>query len=51
MLADWSVEDNAPILKKRNHALPEVNFSDEGPIRHLHLGTEWFQASMLNSQE
>jgi len=27
--------------------LPEVNFSDEGPIRHLHLGTEWVQGSML----
>lgn len=33
----------------KNHAtlLPEVNFSDEGPIRHLHLGTEWVQGSML----
>jgi len=27
--------------------IPEVNFSDEGPIRHLHLGTEWVQGSML----
>lgn len=27
--------------------LPEVNFSDEGPIRHLHLGSEWIQGSML----
>lgn len=26
--------------------LPEVNFSDEGPIRHLHLGSEWIQGSM-----
>jgi len=34
-------------LKKRTHTLPEVNFSDEGPIRHLHLGTEWIQGSML----
>lgn len=40
-------EDNAPILKKRSNLLPEVNFSDEGPIRHLHLGTEWIQGSML----
>ncbi|MEY4883651.1 MAG: hypothetical protein RIS34_1505 [Pseudomonadota bacterium] len=39
--------DNAKILKKRTHSLPEVNFSDEGPIRHLHLGTEWVQGSML----
>ncbi len=33
----------------KNHAplLPEVNFSDEGPIRHLHLGTQWVQGSML----
>ena len=34
-------------MKKRNNALPEVNFSDEGPIRHLHLGSEWIQGSML----
>ncbi|MDI9331848.1 MAG: spermidine synthase [Alphaproteobacteria bacterium] len=27
-------------------ALPEVNFSDHGPIRYLHLGTEWIQGSM-----
>ena len=26
---------------------PEVNFSDDGPFRHLHLGTEWIQGSML----
>ena len=44
--APW-FEDNAPILKKRSNTLPEVNFSDEGPIRHLHLGTEWIQGSML----
>jgi spermidine synthase len=25
---------------------PEVNFSEEGPIRHLHLGSEWIQGSM-----
>jgi spermidine synthase len=34
-------------LKKRTTALPEVNFSDEGGLRHLHLGTEWIQGSML----
>lgn len=39
--------DNALILKKRTQTLPEVNFSDEGPIRHLHLGTQWIQGSML----
>jgi spermidine synthase len=26
--------------------LPEVNFSDDGDIRYLHLGTEWIQGSM-----
>ncbi|MFZ4481158.1 MAG: spermidine synthase [Rhodoferax sp.] len=41
------IGDNRPILKKRTHALPEVNFSDEGPLRHLHLGTEWIQGTMV----
>ena len=27
--------------------LPEVNFSDYGDVRCLHLGTEWVQGSML----
>jgi spermidine synthase len=27
--------------------LPEVNFSDHGDVRYLHLGTEWVQGSML----
>ena len=27
-------------------ALPEVNFSDVGGVRYLHLGTEWVQGSM-----
>ena len=27
--------------------LPEVNFSDYGYVRSLHLGTEWIQGSML----
>lgn len=26
---------------------PEVNFSEFGPVRHLHLGSEWIQGSML----
>ncbi|MDD2925902.1 spermidine synthase [Rhodoferax sp.] len=34
------------MLKKRTPKLPEVNFSDDGPVRHLHLGTEWIQGSM-----
>ena len=39
--------DNRPILKKLPPPFPEVNVSDEGPIRHLHLGSEWVQGSML----
>ena len=31
--------------------LPEVNFSEDGEIRYLHLGTEWIQGSMLINQE
>jgi len=27
--------------------LPEVNFSDQGDVRYLHLGSEWIQGSML----
>lgn len=27
--------------------LPEVNFSDQGDVRYLHLGTVWIQGSML----
>ncbi len=34
-------------MKKRHPSLPEVNFSDDGPLRHLHLGTPWVQGSML----
>jgi spermidine synthase len=33
-------------LKKRTPHLPEVNFSEDGRFRHLHLGTEWIQGSM-----
>ena len=28
-------------------SLPEVNFSDYGDVRYLHLGTLWVQGSML----
>lgn len=35
------------MAKNEIHVLPEVNFSEEGPIRHLHLGSEWIQGSML----
>jgi spermidine synthase len=36
-------------MKKTTKAteLPEVNFSDYGDVRCLHLGTEWIQGSML----
>ena len=34
-------------MKQPAPALPEVNFSDHGDIRYLHLGTEWVQGSML----
>ena len=33
-------------MKTQTIELPEVNFSDEGLIRHLHLGTPWIQGSM-----
>lgn len=31
-------------------ALPDVNFSDWGNLRFLHLGTEWVQGSMMLDQ-
>ena len=36
-------------MKKTNKSIefPEVNFSDYGDIRTLHLGTEWIQGSMI----
>jgi spermidine synthase len=33
--------------RKESVSLPEVNFSDEGPVRHLHLDSIWIQGSML----
>lgn len=41
--------DNGRILsalKKPARALPEVNFSDWGNVRSLHLGTPWIQGTM-----
>ena len=32
---------------RQQQKLPEVNFSDQGDVRYLHLGTEWVQGSML----
>ena len=34
-------------VKETTTSLPEVNFSDQGDIRYLHLGTIWIQGSML----
>ena len=34
-------------MKKQSFIHPEVNFSDEGTVRHLHLGSPWIQGSML----
>lgn len=34
-------------IEKATLDLPEVNFSDYGDVRFLHLGTEWVQGSML----
>jgi spermidine synthase len=33
-------------IAKGGEALPEVNFSEMGGVRFLHLGTEWVQGSM-----
>lgn len=33
-------------MPQRTPDLPEVNFSDWGDVRYLHLGTEWIQGSM-----
>jgi spermidine synthase len=33
-------------VKPAKQSLPEVNFSDHGDVRYLHLGTEWVQGSM-----
>ena len=33
-------------MRKPSVALPEVNFSEHGDVRYLHLGTEWVQGSM-----
>jgi spermidine synthase len=34
------------VTSRRRPSLPEVNFSDHGDTRYLHLGTEWVQGSM-----
>ena len=37
-------------MKATPTPLPDVNFSDQGDVRYLHLGTEWVQGSMLLDQ-
>ncbi len=37
------------MVKKEIMVFPEVNFSDEGDVRHLHLDSIWIQGSMLVS--
>ena len=32
---------------KNTNPLPEVNISEDGEVRYLHLGSEWVQGSML----
>jgi spermidine synthase len=34
------------LMVTKTMSLPEVNFSDWGDVRYLHLGTEWVQGSM-----
>jgi spermidine synthase len=34
------------MTREARRTMPEVHFSDHGPIRYLHLGTDWVQGSM-----
>lgn len=34
------------IARETTSALPDVNFSEQGNVRFMHLGTEWVQGSM-----
>ena len=36
--------------KEKLQELPEVSVSDDGEVRHLHLGTPWIQGSMRVDQ-
>jgi spermidine synthase len=36
----------AVMIRKTKSTLPEVNFSEDGDIRYLHLATPWIQGSM-----
>ena len=35
------------MTRPKTAPLPEVNFSEDGEVRYLHLATEWIQGSML----
>lgn len=37
-------------MARKKPALPDVNFSEYGPVRYLHLGTQWVQGSMKIDQ-
>lgn len=37
-------------MARKKIKLPDVNFSEYGPVRYLHLGTEWVQGSMKIEQ-
>ena len=37
-------------MVRKKTTLPDVNFSEYGPVRYLHLGTEWVQGSMKIEQ-
>ena len=41
------MSENVLMRKTKPNHLPEVNFSEEGKVRYLHLGTPWIQGSML----
>src|SRR6218665_1848296 len=47
-LLDWYND----LTRKKTAAteLPEVSVSDDGEVRHLHLGTPWIQGSMRIAQ-
>ena len=39
------IANKKPVVNQAQ--LPEVNFSDFGDVRYIHLGTDWVQGSML----
>jgi spermidine synthase len=45
--AEWHlINTHKDVLLKKKSALPDVNFSEYGGVRYLHLGSEWVQGSM-----